>query len=384
MEKCIEEFEDAEEYKTDRLATQLVRIQRLTEEVCHFHSRDSSVAEQLGSHDATMTAHLESFQVKLDSLRNALPPQLKSDRMIPQLFEQVAGALLMWFESLDFLSCYHNSAYLRLFEPLLAGSHLPDAESQSFASLSLSGVLIADVFSSFTAALKAWVNNWLAVPVCSYFYMPQPAYSMLVHAAMMLTRWTRVAGPIAVKLSNAGPDVPRREFTAPNQSTPALSGVTSCPDLGLPRPPSSDSTQDVSAQILNTLRAQIMAQPNLQIDICGTLDTMAARFEAAREEMAAAQGVDWENDTWDLAAEHCKMKKVRIEKWHEIFAAAASEGTNWPTNASDSVNEGDRETMDLSTGWSVNGFEWPTSGYEQDNVQWESAIFDEIMRDIHY
>lgn len=85
MEKCFEELEDAEEYKTDRLAVQLVRIQRLTGEVCHFHSRESPVAEQLGSHEATMTARLEGFQVKLDSLRNALPPQLKSDRTVPQL-----------------------------------------------------------------------------------------------------------------------------------------------------------------------------------------------------------------------------------------------------------------------------------------------------------
>lgn len=287
-------------------------------------------------------------------------------------------------ETSDFLCCYYNSAYLRLFEPLLAGSHLPDAEPNSFASLSLSDVVISDVFSRFTAALKAWLDNWLAVPVCSYFYMPQPAYAMLVHAAMMLTRWTRVAGPIAVKFSNGGTVVSRKESTVSSKPTPALSGVASCPDLSLPRTQSSNSTQDVSAQILNTLRSQIMVQPNLQIDICGTLDIMAARFEAAREEMTAAQGVDWENDTWDLAAEHCRMKKAIIEKWHEIFATAASEGTSWPADASDRVDEGDRETLGLSTEWSVNGFEWPISGYDQDNVQWESAIFDEIMRDIQY
>jgi hypothetical protein len=303
--------------------------------------------------------------------------------MIPQLFEQVAGASLTWSESPDLLSCYYNSAYLRIFEPLLAGSHLPDAESQSFASLSLSGVLISDVFSHFTAALKAWLDNWLAIPVCSYFYMPQPAYAQLVHAAMMLSRWTRVAGPSAVKLSSAGTAVSQKESTVPWQPTPALSGVPSCPDLSLSRPPASAPTQVVSTQILNTLRAQVTAQPKLQVDICGILDTMAARFEAAKEEMAAAQGVDWENDTWDLAAEHLKMKKARVEKWREIVAIAAGEGRSPLTNAYDGVYEGGRETMNMSTGRSVNGFEWLTSGYDQDNVQWESAMFDEIMRDIH-
>lgn len=277
------------------------------------------------------------------------------------------------------MSCYYHSAYLRIFEPLLAGSHLPDAESQSLASLSLSGVLIPDIFSHFTTALKAWLDNWFAIPVCSYFYIPQPAYAQLVHAAMMLTRWTRVAGPGAVKPSSAGTAVFQKESTVPWEPPPALSGVSSCPDLSLSRPPAPASTQVVSAQILNTLRAQVTAQPDLQVDICAILDTMAARFEAAKEEMAAAQGVDWENNTWDLAAEHLKMKKVRIEKWREIVAMAAGEGVSPLANA----YEGDQETIHMSTGQSVNGFEWLASGYDQDDMQWESALFDEILRDIH-
>lgn len=376
LDQCLTELEDAGEYKTDQLAVQLVRIQRLTEEICHFHSRGFLMDEQLGgSPEASMTARLEAFRVELDRLRNALPPKLKSDYL---------------------LSCYYHSAHLRIFEPLLAGSHLPDAESQSFASLSLSGVLISDVFSRFTAALKAWLDNWLAIPVCSYFYMPQPAYAQLVHAAMMLSRWTRVAGPSAVKLSSAAGtavSVSQKESTTvPWGPTPALSGVPSCPDLmSLSRPPpasAASSTQVVSAQILNTLRAQVAAQPNLQVDICGILDTMAARFEAAKDEMAAAQGVDWENDTWDLAAEHLKMKKARVEKWRDIMAVgiAAGEGRSpLTTNAYDSsVYEGDRETMmNMSTGRGVNGFEWLASGYDQDDMQWESAMFDEILLDIH-
>jgi hypothetical protein len=244
-------------------------------------------------------------------------------------------------------------------------------------------VLISDVFSHFTAALKAWLDTWLAIPVCSYFYMPQPAYAQLVHAAMMLSRWTRVAGPGVVKLSSAGGAVSLKGITVPSEPMPALSGVPSCPDLSLSRRPASASTQVVSAQILNTLRAQVTAQPNLQVDICGILDTMAARFEAAKEEMAVAQGVNWENDTWDLAAEHLRIKKARVEKWREIVAIAAGEGRSPLTDANDGVYEGDRETMNMSTGRSVNGFEWLTSGYDQDDVQWESAMFDEIMRDVH-
>lgn len=362
LDQCLKDLDDAREYKTDQLAIQLVHIQQLTEKIFHFHSSDSPVDEQLGSPELSTMARLEAFRVELDSLRNALPPNLKSDYL---------------------LSCYYNSAYLRIFEPLLAGSHLPDAESQSFASLSLSGVPISDVFSHFTAALKAWLENWLAIPVCSYFYMPQPAYVQLVHGAMMLSRWVRVAGPSAVKLSSAGTAVSQKEFTVPWQPTPALSGVPSCPDLSLPRPPASVPTQVVSAQILNTLRAKVTAQPNLQVDILSILDTMAARFEAAKKEMAAAQGVDWENDTWDFAAEHLKMKKARVEKWCEMVTMAAGEGRSPLTDAHDSVYEGSREAINILAGRSVDSFEWVTSGYDWDNMQWESTMFDEIVRDIH-
>lgn len=257
---------------------------------------------------------------------------------------------------------------------------MPDTESQSFASLSLSGVLISDVFSHFTAALKAWLENWLAIPVCSYMYMPQPVYAQLVHGAMMLTRWVRVAGPSAVKLSSASTAVPHKESAVPLQPTPALSGVPSCPDLSLPRHTASASTKVVSNQILNTLRAEVKAQPSLQIDILSILDTMAGRFEAAKKEIAAAQGLDWENDTWDFAAEHSKMKKVRIEKWSNIVAMAVAEARSPPTDAHNSVYEG---SINMVTGRSVDDFEWATSGFNEDNMLWESAMFDEILRDIH-
>ncbi|KFY41583.1 hypothetical protein V495_04881 [Pseudogymnoascus sp. VKM F-4514 (FW-929)] len=362
MDQCLNDLDDDGEYKTDQLAIQLVNIQRLTEKIFHFHSSDSPVDEELGSREPSMMARLEAFRVELDSLRNAVPPSLKSDYL---------------------LSCYYNSAHLRIFEPLLAGSHLPDAESQSFASLSLSGVPISDVFSHFTAALKAWLENWLAIPVCSYFYMPQPAYVQVVHGAMMLSRWVRVAGPSAVKLSSAGTAMSKIESPVFWQKTPALSGVPSCPDLSLPRPPASAPTQAVSTQILNTLRAMVAAQPNLQVDILGILDTMAARFEAAKKEMAAAQGVDWENDTWDFAAQHLKMKKARIEKWSETVAMAAGEGKSPLTEAHDSAYEGSREAINMLAGQSVDGLEWATSGYDWDNMQWESAMFDEIVLDIH-
>ncbi|OAA73018.1 hypothetical protein LEL_08802 [Akanthomyces lecanii RCEF 1005] len=364
LHQCLKDLEDDREYKTDELAVELVRIQRLTEKIFHFHSIDSQVDEQP---ETPTMARLEAFRVELDSLRDALP---------------ITGTSLTQFENSDLLSCYYHTAYLWIFEPLLAGSHLPDTEVQSLASLSLSGVSISDVFSHFTTALKGWLEDWLAIPVCSYFYIPQPAYVQLVHGAMMLSRWLKIAGLGAAKLSSAGTAVPQKGSTILSRPTPALSGVPPCPDLSLPRDPGSESNHVMSAQILNLLRAEVAAQHSLQVDIFGILDTMAARFEAAKKEMAAAQGLDWENDTWDLAAEHLKTKKARVEKWRDIVALAADKGMGPPTDARDSVGD-ERQAVDLLTGQSVDDFEWLTSDHGWNGMEWESAMFDEMFRDIH-
>lgn len=83
LDQCLQDLDEAREYKTDQLAIQLVRIQRLTEKIGHFHSSDSPVDQQLGSPEPSTMVRLEAFRITLDSLRNALPPNLKSDCMIP-------------------------------------------------------------------------------------------------------------------------------------------------------------------------------------------------------------------------------------------------------------------------------------------------------------
>jgi hypothetical protein len=88
MDQCLKDLDDAREYKTDQLAIQLVHIQQLTEKISHFHSSDSPVDERLGSPEPSMMARLEAFRVELDNLRNSLPPNLKSDCMIPQIFDK--------------------------------------------------------------------------------------------------------------------------------------------------------------------------------------------------------------------------------------------------------------------------------------------------------
>jgi hypothetical protein len=301
--------------------------------------------------------------------------------------EELVVFFLFSFLMLRFLFRYARMVsirrYLRLFEPLLEGSNLLDAESQCLASRPLSVLSIFDVFSSFTAALKTWFDDWLAIPVCSYFYLPEPVSAHLIHACMMLSCWAKVAGPSAVRLSSARGTASRKEIPTPLRVVPAFSGVPECPDLSIPRPTGSPSTSTISAQTLNTLRSQVLAQPSLQVDIFGTVDAMVIRFEAAKKEMAAAQGGAWENDTWDLAAEHLKMKRLRLEKWCEIVAIVASKKRLRSVDASNSINEESGRILNMSGGRTINYFDWPVLSYDQGNMHWESDLFDELMRDIH-
>jgi hypothetical protein len=81
MDQCLKDLDDAGECKTDQLVIQLIRIQRLTEKIFHFHGNDSPLDEQLDMYGPTKMARLEAFRLELDDLREALPPSLTSDRM---------------------------------------------------------------------------------------------------------------------------------------------------------------------------------------------------------------------------------------------------------------------------------------------------------------
>jgi hypothetical protein len=200
---------------------------------------------------------------------------------------------------------------------------------------------------------------------------------------MMLSRWVRVAGPSAVKVSSSRTTARLKETTIPLKSVPAFSGVPECPDLSLPQPPALPSTSAISTQALSTIRAQVLAKENLQVDIFSIVDAMVIRLEATKKEMAAAQGGVWKNNIWDLAAEHIKMKKLKVEKWCEVVAMVAGKERIRLTNASNTVDEESGWTTNALGGQSIDCFDWLVSCNDQQNTHWESDLFDEIMMDIH-
>lgn len=110
---------------------------------------------------------------------------------------------------------------------------------------------------------------------------------------------------------------------------------------------------------------------------------MVIRCEAAKKEMAAARGGVWDNDTWDLAADHLKVKRLRLEKWCEIVAIVTNKERLRSIDASNNISEDRGRIPNMLGEQTISNFDWPVSSNDQGNMYWESDLFDEIMRDIH-
>jgi len=195
---------------------------------------------------------------------------------------------------------------------MLTDENIPDTVSQSFTSLSLSDPSKLGIYRSH-AVLKTWIENWLSIPVCSYFYMPQPLWGQLIYGTTMLSRWASLTS-IKNKI--------RTTSTTQDEHSILTQPLEQEPDPS-PEPPNLD-LQKPHTRV--TLKAQILTQPELQIDVLGVLEAMALRLESATKEITAAQGGVWINVLWERAAKRLKMKRTKFEKWSEIVTIVGGEG----------------------------------------------------------
>lgn len=79
LDQCVKDLDHAKEYKTDQLAVELVRVQRLTERIFSFHNSETAMEERTHLADHSTMARLEAFRLELDRLRDASPANLKDN-----------------------------------------------------------------------------------------------------------------------------------------------------------------------------------------------------------------------------------------------------------------------------------------------------------------
>lgn len=210
---------------------------------------------------------------------------------------------------------------------------------------SLFGANAFDRHRAATSVLKSWIDQWLSIPVCYYFYMPQPGYGHLIYAITLLARQARLS-----LLSKA--------------QTHFANSVSSCASTNTARP----AADNVDTRMTETL-------------VLNALDSIASRFEAAREEIGIAHGREWANDLSDLIARTLRVKMVRIEKWSRVLVEAMNGGMDndgfppgrglWPALGSVDGQESDTQGRKDAAEWLFEQLDLPlTDGNYQENWLW--------------
>lgn len=167
-------------------------------------------------------------------------------------------------------------------------------------------------------ALKTWLDHWLSVPVCYYFGMPQPLFTMLFYGITMLCRWMK-----SFHAETHSLQATTSVGSAGETPVQAAATISSLPDLASTTDAVNQAHKPASAK--GNLRAYVQSRPELQLDVPSILMAMMHRCEAARPEIQAARGGIWENNTYDLAARKLKLTRDRLQWWCGMSPATSAE-----------------------------------------------------------
>lgn len=81
IQESLNVLENESEYESDVTLVFLVRIQRLTERIFEFTSKDRGEEDIPGIPSAPLTAYMAAFQNEIDNIRDSLPMRLQNDGM---------------------------------------------------------------------------------------------------------------------------------------------------------------------------------------------------------------------------------------------------------------------------------------------------------------
>ncbi|KAH6867476.1 hypothetical protein B0T10DRAFT_524414, partial [Thelonectria olida] len=274
FERCLSELKDAAEQESDELLVELVRIQHFTQEIFEFNDSDQVAYSCPGliPHQISGPSHLYEAQAELERARSSLPQPLKSNYL---------------------LTSHYDIAQLRILEPQLSRA---DPRNDAI-----------------TAALRAWFDNWLAIPTRYYSYMPMPGFGHLIYAVSFLARRARIL-------------LLAQDWARDNSAN--AQQVHPTPETTIPH----DWSETTEGLML------------------GVLESLAVRFASAKDEMATIHGGDWNNDLLDLAARRLRVIKARIERWCQIVATDSHSPVS-KDQIRNGLDEGQQKTVKTGNWW---------------------------------
>ncbi|PNP58735.1 hypothetical protein THARTR1_01751 [Trichoderma harzianum] len=310
LQDCMRHLEEHPEYESDISLVYLVKIQRLTERISELNSRDRASEGVSSVPSAPVSAYILAFQNELNQIRDSMPKHLKDDKTFQLLLD---------------------SARLRLYEPPVVDKNLIRSLSKSLSSVSMAPDSPLDKIYQSSAALTAWFNSWLSLPISTYYFQTTAVGSHLVYSLVMLARWARLATPRAMyEGKTTMPDDPsannpnvalyNSDMAHPQcdpNMTPDKCGmprgrVTIRPDLDDP---------DLAAAVA-VLRTQLQTQPGLMINIPEILSAISGRFEHANAtfQLCSADAERVNKNVWMMTALKVRITRAKLEKWAELVS----------------------------------------------------------------
>ncbi|KAK8003572.1 hypothetical protein PG989_003291 [Apiospora arundinis] len=82
IHQCLKELEAANEYETDSLLVQLIRIQHLSDKISCLHNKGDEDIELPAIPRAPTSAYLGAFQAELDKFKAQIPRHLRTNRVL--------------------------------------------------------------------------------------------------------------------------------------------------------------------------------------------------------------------------------------------------------------------------------------------------------------
>lgn len=274
----------------------------------------------------------------------------------------------------ELLRAYFTYATLHLNEPPPIDAALLKKLADSLTDVNLSTPSALDIFYRAHSALHGFFDSWFDIPTNIYPAMPIFVMIQVVYSITMLARWAKILGPgrsprrwnapadlltshkVVWDPSATRPAAPNTIFGAGLAPLPSFSEDTSSTstrrqetEIGidaatatrlakLPPPithpsqiPAShfrESADPSIPRVVASLKARLLAQPGLNLDIAGILARLAQRCEQVHKGLTEEGGRGaWHNDVWYLCAKKVLIARAKLEKWAEIIASGGVSAT---------------------------------------------------------
>ncbi|KAL2888520.1 arsenate reductase [Ceratocystis lukuohia] len=322
LAQCLGDLEQTKELDSDAYLVSLVKIQYITERIVQLGGYQVMGTEPNGLSRAPVSGYISALQAELDTYCAKLPQRLRHNRL---------------------LKIQINSAQLRLNEPPRVDANLLSALSSSFATPSLPGDTPSplDGFYRSHAALKAWFDDFMTLPIPSYYCIPLPVSMNMIHAVTILGRWAKLSTPYGHLASTPQPEDPSGAWNNP-LNEPKDSASSTLDDSILP---TGDSRL---IRTLAMLKAQISTQPSLSLDVTGIMEILCNKLEQASSALSA-RDIDsqaQEYNVWIFQTTKLRIAHFKLQQWAEIVAGQQDEECEFDDGSGDDYEDDDGDYDD--------------------------------------